>query len=70
VKQHPLKPREYFAKLLDARDAQIDYSDIRPTTKADWEDAEVLFPVTAEELEAIKQFIRERRRDRADAHTR
>jgi hypothetical protein len=56
--------------LVDAPAADIDYSDNPPTSKADWEDAEVLFPVSAEELEAIKRFIRERRLERADPQTR
>ena len=60
------KTREYFDKLLDIPERAIDYSEIPPTTAADWEDAEVLLPVTAEEFEAIKQFIRIRREQGAD----
>lgn len=70
MKQHPLKPRQYFSKLVDVPEADIDYSDNPPTAKADWDDAEVLFPVSAEELDAIKRFIRERRLERADPQTR
>jgi hypothetical protein len=55
------KPREYFAKLLDIPEDEIDYSEVPGTATADWEEAEVLFPVTAEEFQAIKRFIRERR---------
>jgi hypothetical protein len=61
------KPKEYFINLLDVSDGDIDYSEIPPTVAADWEDAEVLLPVTAEEFEAIKQFIRHRRQQGADA---
>lgn len=57
----PDPPREYFAKLLDQRDEDIDYSEIPATTAADWQDAEVLLPVTAEEFRAIKEFVRSRR---------
>jgi hypothetical protein len=55
------KPKEYFAKLLDIPEDKIDYSDIPSTTAIDWENAEVLLPVTPEEFRAIKQFIRARR---------
>jgi hypothetical protein len=56
-----LKPKEYFQRLLDVPEDQIDYTDSPPTTAADWEDAEVLFPVTREEFRAIKKFILARR---------
>ena len=62
----PDKPREYFAKLLEIAEEKIDYSEVPPTTRADWEDAEVLLPVTPQEFEAIKEFIRDRRRRSAD----
>jgi hypothetical protein len=55
------KPREYFAKLLDIAEDKIDYSEVPRTASADWDEAEVLLPVTAEEFQAIKRFIRERR---------
>ena len=55
------KPREYFAKLLNVPEEKIDYSEIPATTSADWEDAEVLLPVSAEELKAIQEFIQHRR---------
>jgi len=55
------KPREYFARLLDIPDEEIDYREIPPTERHDWDDAEVLLPVTAEEFRAIKKFLRERR---------
>jgi hypothetical protein len=61
------KPKEYFRTLLDIPDEKIDYSEIPPTVAADWEDAEVLLPMTAEEFEAVKQFIRHRREQSADA---
>jgi hypothetical protein len=62
------KPKEYFAKLLDIPEEKIDYRDIPRTTAADWEDAEVLLPVTAEEFRAIKRFICSwRRRDLDEA---
>ncbi len=57
----PIKPEEYFRKLLDIPEDQIDYTDSPPTTTADWEDAEILFPVTPEEFQAIKKFILTRR---------
>jgi hypothetical protein len=63
------KPREYFAKLLNIPEEQIDYSEIPATTRADWEDAEVLFPVSAEEFQAIKIFVRNRRQRKATAAT-
>jgi hypothetical protein len=55
------KPREYFVKLLDISEDEIDYSEIPRTASTDWEEAEALFPVTEEEFQAIKRFIRERR---------
>lgn len=54
------KPREYFWRLLDVPEDEISYAEIPPTTRADWEDAEVLLPVSAEEFRAIKEFIDER----------
>jgi hypothetical protein len=57
----PDRPRDYFAKLLDQRDEDIDYSDVPATTRADWEDAEVLLPVTVEEFRAIREFVETRR---------
>ena len=62
----PDKPRKYFAKLLDAPDDEIDYSDIPATAAADWQDAEVLLPVTAEEFRAISDFLQRRRRQSGD----
>ncbi|MBV8736099.1 MAG: hypothetical protein JO007_02340 [Alphaproteobacteria bacterium] len=59
------KPKEYFARLLDTPEAEIDYSDIPPTTAADWKDAEILLPITAEEFQAVKQFIRRQRQQAA-----
>ncbi|HVC50382.1 MAG TPA: hypothetical protein VND87_00005 [Stellaceae bacterium] len=56
------RPRAYFARLLDQPDDQIDYSEIPATTAADWQDAEVLLPVTPEEFRAIKRFVEARRR--------
>jgi hypothetical protein len=55
------KPREYFAKFLQTADEAIDYRDIPATVIDDWQDAEVLLPVTAEEFHAIQQFIKIRR---------
>jgi hypothetical protein len=63
----PDKPKGYFSKLLDTPEDEIDYSEIPPTTKTDWENAEVLFPVTFEEFRAIKQFIRKRRERAAES---
>ena len=57
----PDKPKEYFAKLLDVTDEEIDYSEVSSTTAADWENAEVLLPVTAEEFQTIRRFVRRRR---------
>lgn len=57
----PDRPRAYFAKLLNQPDDAIDYSEIPATTAADWQDAEVLLPVTPEEFRAIKQFVQTRR---------
>jgi hypothetical protein len=51
------KPREYFSKLLDVPEGEIDYREIPATTAADWNDAEVLFPVTQNEFHAIERFI-------------
>ncbi len=56
------KPREYFASLLGLADEEIDYSEIPATAAADWQDAEVLLPVTTEEFRAIKEFLYSRRR--------
>ena len=61
------KPKGYFARLFDTPEAEIDYSDIPPTTMADWKDAEILLPVTAEEFQSIKQFIRRRRQQTTGA---
>ena len=60
------KPRDYFARLLDQRDEDIDYAEIPATSRADWQDAEVLLPVTAEEFRAIKEFVQNRRRRAGD----
>jgi len=62
----PDKPKEYFAKLLDIPEEKIDYSEIPPTTRTDWENAEVLLPVSVEEFHAIKEFVRKRRQAEAD----
>ena len=62
----PDKPLEYFSKLLDVPDDKIDYSEVPATTAADWQDAEVLLPVTPEEFRAIKQFLQSRRRPGGD----
>jgi|GEM_PF-5789189 hypothetical protein len=61
------KPKKYFARLLDIPEDKIDYSEIPATTRADWEDAEVLFPVTADEFREIKKFIQTRRQQRHSA---
>lgn len=63
----PLKLKEYFQRLLDIPEDQIDYTDSPPTTAADWKDAEVLFPVTPEEFRAIKKFILTRREQGSSA---
>jgi hypothetical protein len=55
------KPREYFAKLPNIPEEKIDYGEIPATTPADWEDAEVLLPVNAEEFKAIQEFVQRRR---------
>lgn len=55
------KPKEYFARLLETPEEAIDYCEIPATAAADWEDAEVLLPVTVEEFQIIKQFIHRRR---------
>jgi hypothetical protein len=57
----PDKPKEYFARLLNTPEDKIDYSEIPATSRADWEDAEVLFPVTPDEFREIKKFILTRR---------
>jgi hypothetical protein len=62
------KPRGYFSRLLDVPDERIDYSEIPATTAADWQDAEVLLPVTLEEFRAIKEFLQSRRRPAAPRH--
>jgi hypothetical protein len=51
------KPREYFSKLLDTPEEEIDYQEIPRTAAVDWQDAEVLFPVTENEFRAIEKFI-------------
>ncbi len=61
------KPKEYFTTLIDTVEAEIDYSEIPPTAAADWENAEILLPVTVEEFQAIKQFIRSRGEQGGDA---
>jgi hypothetical protein len=63
----PVKQKEYFAKLLDIPVEEIDYSDIPPTTAADWQNVEVLLPITVEEFKAIKKFVRRRHALSADA---
>ena len=64
------KPEAYFARFLDIPENQLDYREIPATTVADWEYAEVLLPVTAEEFHAIKEFIRARREQRASGGAR
>ncbi len=56
MNSRPVKPKEYFTKLFDIPEGEIDYTDSPPTTMAEWEDAEVLFPVTADEFRALKEF--------------
>jgi predicted transcriptional regulator len=56
-----VKPKEYFAKLLDMPEDEIDYREIPRSTAGDWEDAEVLLPLTAEEFTAVLHFLRARR---------
>jgi len=51
----PFKPREYFAKLLNIPDEDIDYSEIPPTSDIDWQDAEVLLPVPPEKSEGTEK---------------
>jgi hypothetical protein len=46
----PDKPKDYFSKLLDMPENEIDYSEIPLTSKADWAGAEVLLPITMEEF--------------------
>lgn len=57
MSERPVKPKGYFATFLATPDDKIDYSEIPATTRADWEDAEVLLPVTPEEFRTIKVFI-------------
>ena len=52
------KSENYFERLLNTPEKAIDYSEIPATIVADWEDAEVLLPVTAEQFQAIKRLIR------------
>src|SRR5690349_4599260 len=63
MNERPVKPKQYFGKLLSIPEDKIDYTDSPPTTSADWEDAEVLLPVTPDEFRAIKKFIRDRRKN-------
>ena len=64
------KPREYFAKFLDGSEGEIDYREIPATAAADWEDAEVLLPVTGNEFRAIEKFIwTHRPKDMSPSHT-
>lgn len=67
MKPRAVKPREYFAKLLDTPEGEIDYSEIPATAATDWQDAEVLFPVTPEEFQVIKEFVQRRREQGAGA---
>ena len=69
MNSRPDKPREYFARLLDVEEDEIDYSEIPATEAADWEDAEVLMPVSAEEFRAVKQFIWRRRQEASGARS-
>ncbi|HXC14522.1 MAG TPA: hypothetical protein VNV39_17010 [Stellaceae bacterium] len=69
MNSRPVKPKEYFTKLFDIPEGEIDYADSPPTTMAEWEDAEVLLPVTADEFRALKEFILNRRQqDAKDQH--
>jgi predicted transcriptional regulator len=52
------KPKEYFERLFNIPDDEIDYREIPRSTAADWEDAEVLLPLTEEEFSIVSQFIR------------
>ena len=56
------KPKEYFVKLLNIPEIEVDYRETPATSRADWEDAEVLLPVSLEEFRAIQEFIQDRRR--------
>jgi len=56
------KPKEYFSKLLDLPDTDIDYREVPATTKSDWQDAEILLPVTEQEFRAIENFVRTHRK--------
>jgi hypothetical protein len=67
MSDRPVKPKEYFAKLLSISEDKIDYADSPPTSKADWRDAEVLFPLTAEEFRWVKDLVLDRRKSRTGA---
>ena len=56
------KPKEYFVKLLNIPEIEVDYRETPATSPANWEDAEVLLPVSLEEFRAIQEFIQDRRR--------
>jgi hypothetical protein len=55
------KPRKYFARLLDTPEEDIDYREIPATIRTDWQDSEVLLPVTEKEFLAIENFLRTHR---------
>lgn len=63
MSERPVKPKEYFAKLLAVPEDKIDYTDSPPTKRADWEGAEILVPITSEEFRAIL----DRRRNKSKA---
>jgi len=61
MSERPFKRKEYFEKLLTIPEQEIDYTESPSTKTADWEGAEVLFPITPEEFRAFREFIRDRR---------
>jgi hypothetical protein len=46
---------------------KINHGEAPPTTQSSWDDAEVLLSVSAEEFAVMRQFIRDRRQNRAEA---
>ena len=55
------KLKAFLDDLYTMPESSVDYRNAPKTTAADWENAEVLLPVTREEFNAIQDFIATRR---------
>jgi hypothetical protein len=61
IMQDDDKLRAFLDELYAMPESAVDYQSAPKTTASDWDDAEVLLPVTRGEFNAIQEFIAERR---------